>query len=87
MKPVYLGAVRGQQSAFYRPGQGWTDGESQRLVGHRPTLYTRGRFSHACPVTVARRKGPGLVTKVIIIVVLAAMAAMLAIVLSGGAGL
>ncbi len=87
MKPVYLGGVRGYQSAVYRPGTGWSGSESHRHSGHQPAVYNKIRPAHACPLTVARRRRPGLKTKAAIVATVVALAGLLTLVFSGAAQL
>ncbi len=83
MKPVYLGGMRGHQSAFYRPGTGWSGGQSHHHSLRQPAVYKRSLTVCASPLSVARRRRPGLRTKTAIVAVLVAIAGLLAIVLSG----
>lgn len=109
MKPIYLGGVRGYQSAVYRPDIGWSGTGSRRLTGSRRTprtcrafnpRYLAGSFGIAAsrpaatknvrqtPVyslTVARQHRPGIKTKVAIVTTMIVVAAILTLVLSGGA--
>jgi hypothetical protein len=84
MKPVYLGAVKGYQSAVYRPGVGWTSGGDYRRSGRQPALFKKSQSMYACPVSVVQRRRPGIKTKVAIVSVVAVVAALLALVLYGG---
>jgi hypothetical protein len=87
MKPAYLGGVRGYQSAVYRPGLGWSGADSHRHAGHQPAVFKRNQSLHVCPLTVAHRRRPGLKTKTAIIAIVAAVAGLLTLVLSGAAQL
>lgn len=87
MKPVYLGGVRGYQSAVYRPGSGWSVGESQWRPRRQPAVFRKSQALHVCPITVARRHRPGLRTKTLIVAVMAALVGFLTLVLSGVAQL
>jgi len=87
MKPVYLGGVRGYQSAVYRPGVGWGGAETYAHPHHPPAILRKSQALHMCPVTVARRHRPGMVTRTAIIAVLFALAGFLTLVLSGVAQL
>lgn len=85
MKVAYLGGTRGYQSAVYRPGVGWSGtGPRRRFVLPR-TASTKGRPVRVCPLTVARRRRPGLRTKTFIVASVVALATVLTVVLSGGA--
>jgi len=83
MKPAYLGGVRGYQSAIYRPGTGWSGAESHRHPSRQPAVFKRNQALHVCPLAVARRHRPGLVTKTAIVAVIAGLACFLTLVLSG----
>jgi len=83
MKTGYLGGTRGYQSAFYRPGAGWTSNQRRIHVGLQPIAHT---CAHACqisPLTVVHRRRPGLPTKAIMIAGIILVAALLRVVLSG----
>lgn len=83
MKPVYLGGVRGYQSAVYRPGTGWSGMETHRHLGTRRAPVRTARI--ACPLTVTERRRPGARTKVAIVAIMATVAGVLTLVLGGGA--
>lgn len=84
MKPVYLGGVRGYQSAVYRPGTGWSAAaETHRHRGYRSPAPMANQPMHVSPLAVVRRPGPGIRTKTAIVAVLVALAGMLTLVLSG----
>jgi hypothetical protein len=83
MKAVYLGGVRGHQSAVYRPGAGWSGIESHRRSRRQPAISLKKPMICACPLTVVRPRRPGLKTKTAIIAVMISLAGLLAIVLSG----
>lgn len=83
MKPVYLGGVRGYQSAVYRPGAGWTGAETHRHFGSRRAPVRT--VSLAYPLTVTRRRRPGARTKVAIVAIMATVAGVLTLVFGGGA--
>jgi hypothetical protein len=85
MKPVYLGGVRGYQSAVYRPGMGWSGTESHRHLGPRREPVRTAALVY--PMTVARQRRPGAKTKVAILAIMATVAAVLTLVLSAGAQL
>lgn len=86
MKPVYLGGVRGYQSAVYRPGMGWSGTETLRHHGGRRLAVARGsRGVHVSPLAIARRRRPGLKTKMAIIACMVTLAGLLTLVLSGAA--
>jgi len=83
MKPVYLGGVRGYQSAVYRPGMGWSAAETHRHHGHRPPTLRANQPMRVSPLAVVHRRGPGVRTKTAIVAVLVALAGVLTLVLSG----
>ncbi|MBN1320676.1 MAG: hypothetical protein JXA87_07545 [Thermoleophilia bacterium] len=83
MKPVYLGGVRGYQSAVYRPGMGWSATETHRHHGHRPPAPKANQPMRVSPLAVASRRGPGVRTKTAIVAVMVALAGVLTLVLSG----
>ena len=87
MKPAYLGGVRGYQSAVYRPGMGWSGAEIRRHATHQPAVFKKSQSLHVCPLTVATRRRPGLKTKTAIVATVAAVAGLLALVLTGAAQL
>ena len=87
MKPVYLGGVRSYQSAVYKPGMGWNGQEIHGARIRRPLPATRERTTVVSPLSVARQRRPGAKTKVAIIATMAAVAAVLTLVLGGGAHL
>ncbi len=87
MKAVYLGSVRGYQSAVYRPGTGWSSADIHRHVGRQPAVLKQKQLIRLCPLTVAKRRRPGLKTRIAILAILVSVAALLAIVLSGAAQL
>ncbi len=87
MKPVYLGGVRGYQSAVYRPGAGWSGGDIHRRPVHQPAVHNRPVAFCASPLSVAQRRRPGLKTKTAIIAIMLVIASLLAIVMSGVAQL
>ena len=67
MKVGYLGRMRGYQTAVYRPGRGWTSRRSAIRFGRRSrAFYLDGTFKVA-PLTVARRRQPGLGTHITIV--------------------
>ncbi len=82
MKPVYLGGVRGYQSAVYRPGEGWTGIHTHRHFGsRRPPVRTAPL---AYPLTVTQQRRPGARTKVAIVAIMVTVAAVLTLVFAGG---
>ena len=83
MKPVYLGGVRGYQSAVYRPGMGWSCHENRRRTGRQPAVFKKNQSLYRCPVGVAARRRPGFKTKTAIVASLATVAGLLALVFSG----
>jgi len=85
MKPVYLGGVRGYQSAVYRPGTGWSGSETHRHFGSRRAPVRTAPL--ACPLTVSQQRRPGARTKVAIVAGMATVAGVLTLVLGGGAQL
>ncbi len=87
MKPVYLGGVRGHQSAVYRPGLGWSGTEGHRHIGRQPAVFKKSQMIRACPLTVAHRRRPGLKTKAAIVAIVVVVAGLLTLVLSGAAQL
>ena len=87
MKPVYLGGVRGYQSAVYRPGIGWSGSQSHGHSHHQPSVFKKNQLARPCPLTIARRRRPGLKTKTAIIATMAALAGLLTLVLTGAAQL
>ncbi len=87
MKTGYLGGTRGYQSAFYRPGAGWTSSHRRIHVGLQPAAHTHARACQVSPLTVAHRRRPGLPTKAIIITGIILVAALLTVVLTGMASL
>ena len=54
---------------------------------HQPTVFKKTQSLHVCPVAVARRHRPGIVTRTAIVAVIAALAGFLTLVLSGVAQL
>jgi hypothetical protein len=67
MKIGYLGGMRGYQTAVYRPGSGWTSRRGIVRFGRRPrAFYLHGLLSVA-PMTVARRRQPGVRTRITIV--------------------
>jgi len=81
MEPVYLGGVRGHQSAVYKPGIGWSGAETRRhLRSRRPAVRT---VPVTYRMTVARQHRPGAGTKATIVVVMATVALVLTLVLGG----
>lgn len=87
MKPAYLGGVRGYQSAVYRPGMGWSGATGHHHLRRQPAVFSRKQTLRVCPMAVARRRSPGLVTKTAIVAVMAGLACFLTLVLSGVAQL
>jgi hypothetical protein len=87
MKVAYLGGTRGYQSAVYRPGQGWSGTVSHRRFVRQRRVSKTDRYVHVCPLTVARRRRPGIRTKTFIVSSVVVVAAALTVVLSGGARL
>jgi hypothetical protein len=85
MKPVYLGGVRGYQSAVYKPGMGWSGTESHRYI--RPRQAAVRTASLAYPMTVARQRRPGPRTKIAILAIMATVAGVLSLIFSGAAQL
>jgi hypothetical protein len=85
MKEGYLGGMRGYQSAFYRPGQGWSEYDHHRRFGLQPVAVKTGRHVRVAPLTVAYRRRPGLGTRTLIVSSVLVVGALLALVLSGGA--
>ena len=83
MKPVYLGGVRGYQSAVYRPGVGWSGGEIHRHHSRQPAVFKGNQSMHVSPLAVAYRRRPGLKTKTTILACMAVLAGLLTLVLSG----
>jgi hypothetical protein len=89
MKAAYLGGTRGHQAAVYRPGTGWSgsgegSGEGRRFRRQPRAFKNDGRLQ-VYPVAMAYRRRPGLRTKTIIVTSVIAVAAVLTMVLSGGA--
>lgn len=87
MKDTYLGGTRGYQSAVYRPGTGWSGTDRRRHFGRQPLAFKKDRHVCVCPLTVAHRRRPGLRTKTLIVSSVVTVAALLTVVLSGGARL
>jgi hypothetical protein len=87
VKAAYLGGTRGYQSAIYRPGTGWSGTDHRPRFGRQPLALKHDRCAHLCPLAVAHRRRPGLRTKALIVSTVALVAALLTIVLSGGAQL
>jgi hypothetical protein len=87
MKPVYLGGVRGYQSAVYRPGMGWSGSQSHGHGGHQPSVFKKNQALRACPITVSRRRRPGLKTKTAIVAIMVVVAGLLTLVFTGAAQL
>ena len=83
MKPAYLGGVRGYQTAFYRPGMGWSGYETNRRNFRQPAVFRKDRSVHLRPLAVARRRRPGLRTKTVIVASIITIAAVLALVFTG----
>ena len=83
MKAAYLGGTRGYQSAYYRPGSGWTETARRRRCGRvRPVLAT-ANGARITPLAMARPHRPGLVTKAVILTLIVAIALAMAVVLGG----
>jgi hypothetical protein len=87
MKPVYLGGVRGYQSAIYRPGSGWSASDGGWRPKRQPAIFSKRQTLRVCPLSVARRHRPGLKTKTAIVAVMAVLVGFLTLVLSGVAQL
>jgi hypothetical protein len=67
MKISYLGGMRGYQTAIYRPGSGWTSRRGTVRFGRRPRAFHLDGLSFLAPITVARRRQPGLATRITIV--------------------
>jgi hypothetical protein len=87
MKAAYLGGTRGHQAAVYRPGMGWSGSGEGRRFGHQPRAFKNDGRLRVCPLAMAYRRRPGLRAKTLIVTVVFAVAALLAMVLSGSAQL
>ncbi len=85
MKAAYLGGTRGYQAAVYRPGTGWSGCDEGRRFGRQPRAFKNEGRLHVCPLAMAYRRRPGLRTKTLIVTSVIAVAALLTMVLSGGA--
>lgn len=85
MKVAYLGGSRGYRGPVYRPGTGWSGADSRRRFGFRPFAFKKERLVRQCPLTVAHRRRPGFRTRTFIVSCVVAVAAVLTVVLSGGA--
>ena len=83
MKAAYLGGTRGYQSAYYRPGSGWTETDRRRRHSRiRPVLAT-ATGARITPLAMARPHRPGLMTKALILTLVVAIALAMAVVLGG----
>ncbi len=87
MKPIYLGGVRGYQSAVYRPGVGWSGTEIRRHTARRPAAPARKPAVSPYLLTLSRKQRPGTKTKVAILATMVALVAIMALVFAGGAQL
>lgn len=86
MKPAYLGGVRGYRSAIYRPGMGWSGGETHRhVISRQPAVFKKNRPVHLSPLTVAHQRRPGLKARAAIVAAVASVAGLLAIAFVGSA--
>jgi hypothetical protein len=82
MKAAYLGGTRGYQSAYYRPGYGWTGTDRRRRYGrNRPVLATAGVRIY--PLAMSRPRRPGLITRAVILTLVVAISLAMAVVLGG----
>jgi hypothetical protein len=66
---------------------GWSGADSRWHVRRQPAVFKRSQTLRVCPLTVARRRRPGLKTKTVIIATIAAVAGLLTLVLTGAAQL
>jgi hypothetical protein len=85
MKVAYVGGTKGYQGAIYRPGAGWIGPDRRRRFSFQPLAFKKNRLVHVCPLTVAHRRRPGLRTRTFIVSSVVLVAAVLTVVLSGGA--
>ena len=85
MKAAYLGGTRGHQAAVYRPGTGWSGSGEGRRFRRQPRAFKNDGRLHVYPLAMAYRRRPGLRTKTIIVTSVIAVAAVLTMVLGGGA--
>ena len=84
MKSAYLGGTRGHQAAVYRPGIGWSGSDQVRYFRRQPRAFKSDGHLHVTPLTMVHRRRPGLRTKTFIVTTVAAVAALMTMVLSGG---
>jgi hypothetical protein len=83
MKAAYLGGARGYQSAYYRPGSGWTETDRRRRHGRIRPALAASTGARITPLAMARPHRPGLMTKAVILMVVVAIALAMAVVLGG----
>lgn len=83
MKAAYLGGTRGYQSAYYRPGSGWTGTDRRRRFGRSRTVLATGAGARIYPLATSRPRRPGLMTKAVILALVVAISLAMAVVLGG----
>jgi len=82
MKPVYLGAVRGYEPPTYRPGLGWSAGDTSRRSNRGAPVFSGRRAGYSQPLIATRRRR-GLRGKVTLLSLVIIVAAVVALVLRG----
>lgn len=82
MKTLYAGGNRGYQAAIYKPGSGWV-GSGRRRAAWSPERSKSTRPLGPAPLAVAVRRSPSWRTRMAIVAVVAAVAALLTLVLTG----
>ena len=80
MKAAYLGGTRGYQSAYYRPGSGWTGTDRRIRFGRTRPVLAMGIGARITPLAMARPRRAGLVTKAVILALVVAIALAMAVV-------
>jgi hypothetical protein len=87
VKGAYLGETRGRSAAVYRPGAGWSDVSHHSRVARRRVSVSRQKPVFVRPLDMVESRRSGWGTRVFIVMCLLVIAAVLTIVLSGGARL
>ncbi len=83
MRTTHPRIKRGHRSVVYRPGAGWSGSHNHWHVGRQPAALRANRHACVCPLTVTHRRRPGLRTKTLIVSIVAVIAGLLTIVLTG----
>jgi hypothetical protein len=85
---TYLGGSKRYETAYYRPGSGWTPPAGHKKHGRmRPAMAAGARGARVTPLTTASPRRPGFVTRAIIVGVVISVTVALATVLGGAVGL